>query len=167
MDAIGVGGLVDESLVLGMPLMFIGGASGSTAGGIKVNTLRGAARRDLAAMRGNPSASAFGRRIPHQVVYRSICRAADRDRGRLRVAVAIQLTGTHDFLAAVVRGRLGAGHGGHVDRPDLALGPGAQLLLVAAMFIGRLGPLTLVLAIAARSRPVAHRPAVEHPLRIG
>jgi Trk-type K+ transport system membrane component len=34
------------------------------------------------------------------------------------------------------------------------------------MFIGRLGPLTLVLAIAARSRPVAHRPAVE-TVRIG
>jgi trk system potassium uptake protein TrkH len=48
----------------------------------------------------------------------------------------------------------------------LVLAPNAQLLLIAAMFIGRLGPLTLVLAIAARSRPVAHRPAVE-TVRIG
>ena len=44
--------------------------------------------------------------------------------------------------------------------------PGGQLLLTAAMFVGRLGPLVLVLALAQRTRPVAHRPAVE-PVRIG
>ena len=44
--------------------------------------------------------------------------------------------------------------------------PGGQLLLIAAMFVGRLGPLVLVLALAQRTRPVAHRPAVE-PVRIG
>jgi trk system potassium uptake protein TrkH len=48
----------------------------------------------------------------------------------------------------------------------LELTPTAQLLLVAAMFIGRLGPLTLVLALASRGRPVSHRPAVE-TVRIG
>jgi hypothetical protein len=34
------------------------------------------------------------------------------------------------------------------------------------MFIGRLGPLTLVLALAARARPIPYRPAVES-VRIG
>jgi Trk-type K+ transport system membrane component len=45
--------------------------------------------------------------------------------------------------------------------PDPAL-----IVLAAVMFAGRLGPLTLVLALAARARPVAARPAVES-LRIG
>jgi trk system potassium uptake protein TrkH len=44
--------------------------------------------------------------------------------------------------------------------------PGGQLLLTVAMFVGRLGPLVLVLALAQRTRPVTHRPAVE-PVRIG
>jgi Trk-type K+ transport system membrane component len=44
--------------------------------------------------------------------------------------------------------------------------PAGQLLLTAAMFVGRLGPLALVLALAQRTRPIAHRPAVE-PVRIG
>ena len=48
----------------------------------------------------------------------------------------------------------------------LTLSPINQLLIVAAMFVGRLGPLTLVLALASRTRPVPHRPAVES-VRIG
>ena len=42
----------------------------------------------------------------------------------------------------------------------------ARLLLVAAMFAGRLGPLTLVIALTARARPMSNRPAVE-TMRIG
>jgi trk system potassium uptake protein len=164
MDAIGVGGLVDESLVLGMVLMFIGGASGSTAGGIKVNTLAVLLVATLAAMRGNPSASAYGRRIPHQVVYRSIAVLLIAIAGVFALAVAIQLTGTHDFLAASFEAVSALGTAGMSTGLTLVLAPAAQLMLVAAMFIGRLGPLTL--AIAARSRPVAHRPAVE-TVRIG
>ena len=166
MDAIGVGGLVDESLVLGMVLMFIGGASGSTAGGIKVNTLAVLLVATLAAMRGDPSASAYGRRIPHQVVYRSVAVLLIAIAGAFSLAVAIQLTGTHDFLAASFEAVSALGTAGMSTGLTLVLAPAAQLMLVAAMFIGRLGPLTLVLAIAARSRPVAHRPAVE-TVRIG
>ena len=42
----------------------------------------------------------------------------------------------------------------------------ALFILAVTMFVGRLGPLSLVLALAARSKPVAYRPAVES-VRIG
>jgi trk system potassium uptake protein TrkH len=42
----------------------------------------------------------------------------------------------------------------------------AELILVVAMFMGRLGPLTLVLAFAARQRTSPFRPALE-TVRIG
>jgi trk system potassium uptake protein len=48
--------------------------------------------------------------------------------------------------------------------PDLP--PAARLLLTVTMFAGRLGPLTLVLALAARARPLPYQPASE-ALRIG
>jgi Trk-type K+ transport system membrane component len=47
------------------------------------------------------------------------------------------------------------------ELPDAAL-----LILVVVMYVGRLGPLVFVLALASRARPVAHRPASE-TLRIG
>ncbi len=166
MDSVGVGGMLDESLVLGLALMFIGGASGSTAGGIKVNTFAVLLVATLSAMRGDPSATAFGRRIPHQVVYRSIAVMLIAIGGAFVLALVIQLTGSEDFLHATFESVSALGTAGMTTGLTLDLHPTAQLLLVLAMFIGRLGPLTLVLALAARSRPVAHRPAVE-TVRIG
>jgi trk system potassium uptake protein TrkH len=166
MDSVGVGGLLDESLVIGLALMFVGGASGSTAGGIKVNTLAVLLVATVSAMRGDPSAGAFGRRIPHQVVYRSIAVMLIAIAGAFGLALAIQLMGTHDFLESTFEAVSALGTAGMTTGLTLDLSPAAQVLLVAAMFIGRLGPLTLVLALASQARPVAHRPAVE-TVRIG
>jgi trk system potassium uptake protein TrkH len=166
MDSIGVPGLFDESLVIGLALMFIGGASGSTAGGIKVNTIGVLLIATMSAMRGDPSAAAFGRRIPHQVVYRAVAVLLIAIAGAFGLALVIQLIGSHDFLQATFESVSALGTAGMTTGVTLDLTPAAQLLLVVAMFIGRLGPLTLVLALASRSRPVAHRPAVE-TVRIG
>ena len=65
-----------------------------------------------------------------------------------------------------VRGRLRARDGRPQHRHHARPVGAGRLLLVAAMFVGRLGPLTLVLALAARARPVSCRPAVE-TIRIG
>ena len=48
----------------------------------------------------------------------------------------------------------------------MTLAPRRLLTLAIAMFFGRLGPLTLVLALSARAKPVSYRPAVE-TIRIG
>jgi trk system potassium uptake protein TrkH len=120
----------------------------------------------LSATRGDPSASAFGRRIPHQVVYRSIAVLLIATVGAFGLALALQLIGEHDFVHASFEAVSALGTAGMTTGVTLDLTPAAQLLLIAAMFIGRLGPLTLVLALAARARPVAHRPAVE-TVRIG
>jgi trk system potassium uptake protein TrkH len=47
-----------------------------------------------------------------------------------------------------------------------SLSDAARLVVIVAMFIGRLGPLTLVLALSARATTVRSRPAVE-TMRIG
>ena len=166
MDSIAVSGLVDESLVIGLALMFIGGASGSTAGGVKVNTIAVLLVATLSAMRGDPSATAFGRRIPHQVVYRSVAVTLIALLGVFGLALTIQLTGTFDFLEATFEAVSALGTAGLTTGVTQQLGPAGQLLVAVAMFVGRLGPLTLVLALAARSRPSHHRPAIE-TVRIG
>jgi Trk-type K+ transport system membrane component len=65
------------------------------------------------------------------------------------------------FEAISAVGTVGASTGITPDLPDPA-----RLVTIVAMFIGRLGPLTLVLALTARARPVLARPAVES-MRIG
>ncbi|MEZ5214212.1 MAG: potassium transporter TrkG [Microbacterium sp.] len=56
-----------SSLVAGSMLMFVGGGSASTAGGIKVTTLAVLALAVWSEAKGRPSVQAFGRRIPSDV----------------------------------------------------------------------------------------------------
>jgi trk system potassium uptake protein len=165
-SAVDTGALRESSIFIVMALMFIGGASGSTAGGIKVNTFSVLLIAILSTARGLPSAMAFGRRIQHVVVYRALSVALLSIAFLFTIGYLVELLSPHDFLDVLFEvvsalGTVGASRGITSDLPELA-----QLVLAFAMFIGRLGPLTLVIALAARQRPVSYRPAVES-MRIG
>jgi trk system potassium uptake protein TrkH len=164
--ALDTGALFDTTLFFVMALMFIGGASGSTAGGIKVNTLGVLLVAVASTVRGLPSATAFGRRIQHAIVYRSIAVVLLAAIFVFVVGVGLTLTTDAAFVQTLFEsisafGTVGASTG---ITPELS--DPARLITSAAMFAGRLGPLTLVLALAARARPVSFRPAVES-VRIG
>lgn len=165
-NSVSIGGLAEASLLVMIALMFIGGASGSTAGGIKVNTFGLLLIAIVSTARGDPSATAFGRRIPHIVVYRAIAVALLSIAVAFAVGLGLELAAGGrlidvGFEAVSALATVGLTTGITPGLPDQG-----RLLLIAAMFVGRLGPLTLVLALAARARPVSHRPAVES-MRIG
>jgi len=165
-SALDTGALVQSSIFIVMALMFIGGASGSTAGGIKVNTFSVLLIAIVSTARGLPSAMAFGRRIQHVVVYRALSVALLSISLVFAVGYLIELLTQYEFIDVLFEvvsalGTVGASRGITGDLPDVA-----QLIIVLSMFIGRLGPLTLVIALAARQRPVSYRPAVES-MRIG
>ena len=157
---------VEATLFVVMALMFIGGASGSTAGGIKVNSFSVLMIAVWSSVRGQPSAVAFGRRIQHAVVYRALSVALLAIAFVFLVGFALTLTGGGTFVQVLFEavsafGTVGASTGitPELDTP-------ARLIVILAMFVGRLGPLTLVLALTARARPLPYRPAVA-PIRIG
>src|SRR5829696_1516127 len=167
MSTIPIGGLTESSLITAIALMFIGGASGSTAGGIKVNTFAILLFTIISTVRGRTATEAFGRRVTHELVYRALSIAL--------LGVAITFAGT---LLLVISGAPGPflpiafetisafGTVGHTTGITPTLGTPSLLVLLVAMFVGRLGPLTLVLALSARAKAVRHRPAVE-TIRIG
>ena len=160
------GSLAEPTLFIAMALMFIGGASGSTGGGIKVNTFSVLLIAIISTVRGRPSAEAFGRRIPHDVIYRSLSVALLSIAFVFAVGFGIQVLAGSDFVDTVFEAISAFGTAGLSTGITPTLPDPARLLVVFAMFAGRLGPLTLVLALAARQRPVSYRPAVES-LRIG
>ncbi|HSM38265.1 MAG TPA: potassium transporter TrkG, partial [Candidatus Limnocylindrales bacterium] len=164
--ALNTSAFLDASLFVVMALMFIGGASGSTAGGIKVNTFGLLGVVIVSSIRGRPSAEAFGRRIPHGVVYRALAVALLSIAFVFVVGLGLAITTRADFVQTLFEavsafGTVGASTGVTRELNDVA-----RLIVIPAMFIGRLGPVTLVLALSARVRPVPYRPAVES-IRIG
>ena len=164
--ALETGAFVEATLFVVMALMFIGGASGSTAGGIKVNTFSVLLVTIISSVRGQPSTVAFGRRIQHGVVYNALSVALLAIAFVFLTGLGLTLTTDATFVQTLFEavsafGTVGASTG---ITPDLT--DPARLITTFAMFVGRLGPLTLVLALAARAHPVLYRPAVE-PVRIG
>lgn len=145
-------GFLNITLVMFVLLMWIGGASQSTAGGIKVNTFSVMLLNLRAMVYGRHRVTAFGRTIStpslrraHAVIGLSIVSY---------VFFAMTLIGLEPGLPArdllyeaasalfTVGSSLGVTH---------ELGSPAKMLLCAAMFLGRVGILSLLAGIAGRA----------------
>jgi trk system potassium uptake protein TrkH len=157
---------VDGTLFIVMALMFIGGASGSTAGGIKVSTFSTLFIAIASTARGRPSAEAFGRRISQTVVYRALTVALLAVAFVFVVGLVLTITSDLRFVEVLFEAVSAFGTNGTTTGITRQLGQGSQLVVIVTMFIGRLGPLALVLILASRARPSRYRPAVES-MRIG
>ncbi len=145
-------------------LMFVGGGSASTAGGIKVTTLAVLALAVWSEAKGRPSVQAFGRRIPSDVQRVALSVVAW---GSTIVAVSTitiaQITRypVEYVLFDVVSGfaTVGLSTGITQDLPDLAV-----YVMAATMFMGRVGTVTLAAAVAATSRSQHYSLPVERPI---
>ncbi len=139
--------------LLGMDvLMFIGGGSAGTAGGIKVTTFALLFFAIYAEVRGETSVNAFDRRLDPRAVRQALTVAL------LSVAavmgatlVLVEMTGlsTDQILFEVVSAfaTVGLSTGITADLPAAG-----QVVLIVLMFLGRIGPVTLVSALAMRDR---------------
>ncbi|MFT4122216.1 MAG: potassium transporter TrkG [Microbacteriaceae bacterium] len=161
---IDIDGLHGSSLLVADMLMFIGGGSASTAGGIKVTTLAVLFLAAIAEARGHQSMEAFGRRIPGDVLRLAVSVVLW---GATTIAIAsvviLQLSGDSldrvlfDVVSAFATSGLTTGL--TAELPD-----SGQLVLAATMFMGRVGTVTLAAALAASSSPRLFRKPEERPI---
>ncbi len=163
-NSVSTGDLRPETLLGTDVLMFIGGGSAGTAGGIKVTTFAVLLFIILSEVRGDPSATAFGRRLPREVQRQALTVAL------LAVAVVVGSTALlllmtpfslDQVLFEVVSAFATVGLSTGITAQ---LGTAGQVLLVALMFLGRLGPITLASALALRSRPRRYELPEERPI---
>jgi len=165
-SAIDMGGMTEDGLFVVMGLMFIGGSAASTAGGIKVQTFSLLFFAILAAVRGLDEVEAFRRRVPLPQVLRALSIALLSVAGVFAVSLALNVSEQfvfHRVLFEVVSALATVGYSTGIT-PETT--PTGRAILILAMFIGRLGPLTLVLALAGRARRSTHR-WTEEVIKIG
>ncbi|WP_314505290.1 potassium transporter TrkG [uncultured Microbacterium sp.] len=163
-SVVDIGELNGSSLLVGSMLMFVGGGSASTAGGIKVTTLAVLALAVWSEAKGRPSVEAFGRRIPSDVQRVALSVVAW---GATIVALSTitisHLTKSHveDVLFDVISGfaTVGLSTGLTASLPD----PGVYVMALT-MFMGRIGTVTLAAAVAATSRSQLYSLPVERPI---
>jgi trk system potassium uptake protein len=163
-STVDVGALHGETLLATDMLMFVGGGSASTAGGIKVTTLAVLFLAVVAEARGDSDVEAFGRRIPAATMRLSVTVLLV---GSTLVAVstmALQaITGreldTVLFEVISAFATCGLSTGLTADLPD-----SGKYLLTALMFLGRTGTMSLAAALALRESPKMFRLAEERPI---
>ncbi|WP_241973518.1 MULTISPECIES: potassium transporter TrkG [unclassified Cryobacterium] len=159
-----VSDLHGSSLLVTDMLMFIGGGSASTAGGIKVTTLAILFLAAVAEASGRSEMEAFGRRIPSDILRLAVSVVLW---GATTVAVSsiliLQISQApldlvlFDVISAFATCGLSTGLTG--DLP-----PAGVYVLAATMFMGRIGTVTLAAALAAsQSRQLFSRPE-ERPI---
>lgn len=153
------------SLLVTDMLMFVGGGSASTAGGIKVTTLAILFLAAFAEARGNDDMEAHGRRVPPDVLRLAVSVVLW---GATIVAVATILVLVvsddapldyvlFDVISAFATCGLTTGF-------TQSANEAAQYILAATMFFGRIGTVTLAAALAASTRRQLFRRPEERPI---
>jgi trk system potassium uptake protein TrkH len=151
-NTLDVGAMQPATLWLLMLLMFVGGCPGSTAGGIKTTTAAAMVAALRATLSGRDRVEAFRRTIPAEQVAKAL--AVVGVSMAVIAAVTLGLLGTEfdsplalTFEAVSAFGTVGLSTGATSRLSDWG-----KLLVVGAMFVGRIGPLTLGFALAVRER---------------
>ncbi|MQG33505.1 MAG: Trk family potassium uptake protein [SAR202 cluster bacterium] len=143
-------------------LMFIGGAAGSVAGGIKVATFAVLMAAVVSSLKGRAHAEAFGREIHQSQLHRALT-VAVLGLGLIVVSATVLTTLEpeipfldiiFDTVSAI--GTTGASTGIISDT-----GLASKILLMVLMYVGRLGPVALALALAPEEDPAVYRYAQE------
>jgi trk system potassium uptake protein TrkH len=149
--------LRDASKGVLLGLMFIGGASGSTAGGIKVTTWAVLLLAVLASARGEERVNAFEREIAWPIVHRALSVALLSVAVVFAVTILVSATTDADFVRVVFEGVSAFGTVGLSTGITPDLSTPSRLFIIVVMFIGRVGPLTLALSLAAHQPPARYR----------
>ena len=150
--------LSPATLLTMMVWMFLGASPGGTGGGLKTTTLVVLLAAVAALARGSSVVNLFDREIPRVIVYRSIAVLVlfySLAAGGLLLLLLVE---SQPFEVLAFETVSAVGTVGLSLGATAKLGAAGKLVIIGAMFIGRIGPLTLVLLLGTGvSRRRLHR----------
>lgn len=163
-NSIDIGALNHESLGLHYLLMFIGGGSAGTAGGVKVGTVAILLLLVAAEIRGRSDSEAFGRRVSsaaqRQAITVLVLSSMMVVLGSLVLLRDTNLP-TERIIFEVISAfaTVGLSTGITAELPA-----SSQWMLIVLMYTGRVGTITLAASLALGARRMPYRYPEEHPI---
>lgn len=160
-NTVDIGQISTAALAVVAALMFIGAPTGGTGGGIKSTTFAVLLLLTWAVLRGHRDINAFGRRIETSTVAESIGVFMAALIWLVPATIALTVTESAPFIgilfeAVSALGTVGLSTG---LTPDLS--QAGKVIIIATMFIGRMGPLTIALSVFRSRRARAYRHPTE------
>ncbi|GIG22185.1 potassium transporter Trk [Cellulomonas chitinilytica] len=163
-STVDIGDMHEGTWLLMDALMFVGGGSASTAGGIKVTTLAVMLLAIVAESRGDRDVEAYGRRVPREALQVAIA-VSLISATLVLVSSLLLLAMTGETLDRVLFEVISAfGTCGLSTGLTPELPTAAKYVLSVLMFVGRTGTMTLAAALALRNRRRVIRYPEERPI---
>lgn len=163
-NSLDIAAMTHESWALHYFLMFVGGGSAGTAGGVKVGTFLILVLLVYAEIRGRSDCEAFGRRIANSAQRQAIT-VLVLGSSMVVLGTLVILRGTDlptdqvIFEVISAFGTVGLSTGITAELP-----PSGQLMLTLLMYVGRVGTITLAASLALGHSRAAYRYPEEHPI---
>lgn len=142
----------EPTLLVQTGLMFVGTAPTSTGGGVRVTTLALLFLVVLTQVRGNEEVEAFGRRIPRGLIQKAFALLSLSTLLVIVATLALMITDGLPPLPAVFEITSAFGTVGLSLDVTTGLSTVGKVIVVGVMYLGRIGPITLILALSARQK---------------
>jgi trk system potassium uptake protein TrkH len=147
----------DPTLFVQTLLMFVGTAPTSTGGGIKVTTLALVVLIVVTQVRGQDRITIFWRTLPRSLVARALAVLALASLLVLLSTLALMISDGLELLPALFEVTSAFGTVGLSLDVTPNLSTFGKILISLVMFLGRVGPITFVVALAIRQRTPHYR----------
>lgn len=166
-NTIDIGKMTNAGLFLTIAFMFIGASPGGTGGGIKTTTLRVLTSCTKAILQGKEDVLLYERQIPLNLILKAVGVLVGSIATVILATILISLTDSNiDFIQILFEVVSAFGTVGLSTGITASISAAAKLVLIATMFIGRVGILLLIGAVLGDPRPTAiHYP--EENLLVG
>lgn len=153
-----------ETQLLDSIMMFIGGGSAGTAGGIKVGTFVLLGFAIFAEMRGEPQVLVGHRAISADTLRQALSVALLGVAAVVAGTIALMGLSDHPLGPVLFEAASAFGTTGLSTGLTPTFGDAGKSVLIALMFIGRLGPISVATALALNTRERLYRFPEERPI---
>lgn len=151
-NSLPTGKLTQATLFLTILLMFIGGSPAGTAGGIKTSTFATILLAVWINIRGRTDLEIFRRRLPHEIVAKALVLMVLAMLLVGGMTLLLLLTEHWPFLDLAFETVSAFGTVGLSTGVTPSLSPMGKLVTILTMYAGRVGPLTLAMALAQQGQ---------------
>lgn len=159
-NTIDQGAMTGAGQAVSILLMFIGGSPGSTAGGIKTVTVAVLFLTAVTALRGKSHIAVFGREISPRSVMNAVTMLMVGFTLVIAGAVILSSCNALPFSDCLYEAVSAFGTSGVTTGITQLLDPISQVTLIVLMFLGRVGVLTLGVAVLMRHQ---REPKIRYP----
>lgn len=158
MNSVSTDDMVNASKFLTVILMFIGGSPGSTAGGLKTSTFGVIILSVISVIRGREDAQVFGRRFSKELVYKSLALLIIGMSIVILVTMILTITEPGEsFINLLYEATSAFGTVGLTTGVTQRLSSIGKIVIMLTMYCGRVGPMTVVLALLKNKKKQTHK----------